>query len=75
MNETCCELVILSKGMLYSAQKRWLMASLLFALAGMFRSNGVLLGGFLIWGMLVEPIITRRPVCVDTTIFSASHTP
>ena len=42
-------------GMLYSAHNRWLRASLMFAVACTFRSNGVLLAGYIVWGMLLEP--------------------
>ncbi|EIM82964.1 mannosyltransferase [Stereum hirsutum FP-91666 SS1] len=45
------------KGMLACAKKQWLWATFWFALAGAFRSNGVLLGGFLIWGLVVEPLL------------------
>ncbi|KAF8504005.1 GPI mannosyltransferase 2 [Gautieria morchelliformis] len=50
------------KGMLYCAQRRWIFASLSFSLACAFRSNGILLGGFLVWGMMVEPFIQYRRV-------------
>lgn len=52
----------ISLGMLFSAQKRWFSASVSFALATLFRSNGVFLGGFVAWGMVVEPFITYRRV-------------
>ncbi|TDL24179.1 glycosyltransferase family 76 protein [Rickenella mellea] len=47
-------------GMVQCVDKQWLRASLGFAVAGAFRSNGVFLGGFLIWGMLVDPILLRQ---------------
>ncbi|KAJ8077061.1 ER membrane glycoprotein subunit of the GPI transamidase complex-like protein [Marasmius tenuissimus] len=44
------------KGMLSCARSQYLMASLYFALAGTFRSNGMLLGGFLLWDLVVQPL-------------------
>lgn len=48
------------KGMLCCAQKRWMPAALLFALAGTFRSNGVLLSGFILWGLLVQQFLEHH---------------
>ncbi|KAI5835756.1 glycosyltransferase family 76 protein [Schizophyllum commune Tattone D] len=48
------------RGMLFCARKHWLYAATSFALAGAFRSNGVTLAGFLLWGMLVAPILEGR---------------
>lgn len=50
-------------GMLCCAQKRWMPAALLFALAGTFRSNGVLLSGFILWGLLVQQFLEHHKVC------------
>ncbi|KAA1471717.1 mannosyltransferase [Dentipellis sp. KUC8613] len=50
------------KGMLHCAQRRWLAASCYFALAAAFRSNGIFLGGFVLWGIIIEPFLRgRRP--------------
>lgn len=49
-------------GMLCCTRQQWFFASLLFALAGTFRSNGVFLAGFLIWGLLVRPFLNRQKV-------------
>ena len=49
-------------GMLCCIREQWFFASLLFALAGMFRSNGILLAGFIIWGLLVRPFLDREKV-------------
>ena len=49
-------------GMLACAESRWALASVYFALAGVFRSNGILLSGFILWGMLVEPFVRTRSV-------------
>ncbi|TFK75315.1 hypothetical protein BDN72DRAFT_810844 [Pluteus cervinus] len=50
------------KGLLYCAQKRWVFAALCFFFAGFFRSNSVLLSGFLLWGVLLEPALLKRAV-------------
>jgi hypothetical protein len=49
-------------GMLACAESRWALASAYFTLAGSFRSNGILLSGFILWGMLVEPFVNARTV-------------
>jgi len=49
-------------GMLACARSRWTLASVYFCLAGTFRSNGILLSGFILWGMLVEPFVRERTV-------------
>lgn len=48
--------------MLACARSHWALASLYFCLAGVFRSNGILLSGFILWGMLVEPFVKERTV-------------
>ncbi|KAG2072328.1 glycosyltransferase family 76 protein [Suillus decipiens] len=48
------------RGMLACARSHWAAASICFALASMFRSNGILLSGFILWGMLVAPFLTGR---------------
>lgn len=48
--------------MLACARKRYLHASIYFALAGTFRSNGILLGGFVIWDLVIEPWLDRKQV-------------
>jgi hypothetical protein len=48
--------------MLACAQSQWTLASVYFWLAGVFRSNGVLLSGFILWGVLVEPFVKERTV-------------
>ncbi|KAK7064211.1 GPI mannosyltransferase 2 [Favolaschia claudopus] len=50
------------KGMLYSAQSRYFLAAIMFTLAATFRSNGFLLSGFIIWGLLVQPLLNRIPI-------------
>ncbi|KAH7923928.1 glycosyltransferase family 76 protein [Leucogyrophana mollusca] len=48
------------RGMLACTRSRWLMASICFTFAGMFRSNGLTLCGFIVWGMLIEPFMDGR---------------
>ncbi|KAL1701193.1 glycosyltransferase family 76 protein [Schizophyllum commune] len=55
------------RGMLLCARKQWLYAAMSFAVAGSFRSNGVTLAGFLIWGMLIAPILQRRTRAIRLT--------
>lgn len=42
--------------MVLSARKQWNAAAICFIAAGAFRSNAFLLAGFLVWGMIVEPL-------------------
>ncbi|KAG0708332.1 glycosyltransferase family 76 protein [Suillus ampliporus] len=48
------------RGMLACARSQWAAASISFALASMFRSNGIFLSGFILWGMLITPFLTGR---------------
>lgn len=49
-------------GMLACARSQWALASVYFCLAGAFRSNGILLSGFIFWGLLVEPFVRNKNV-------------
>lgn len=59
------------KGMLYSDTEKWLPATIMFMLASAFRSNGFLLSGYIIWGVLVRPFLTTRKVTL-TALGTAS---
>jgi phosphatidylinositol glycan class V len=48
--------------MLCCARQQWLKASLFFALASSFRSNGILLSGFIFWGLIVPPCMAKQMV-------------
>lgn len=48
------------RGMLACARSKWAAASICFTMASMFRSNGIFLSGFILWGMLVTPLLTRQ---------------
>ncbi|KAF7428396.1 ER membrane glycoprotein subunit of the GPI transamidase complex-like protein [Pleurotus ostreatus] len=50
------------RGMLHCARKEWLRAALWFMIAGSFRSNGIVLAGFILWGMLVEPFLLQKKI-------------
>ncbi|KAL1718758.1 glycosyltransferase family 76 protein [Schizophyllum commune] len=55
------------RGMLFCARKQWLYAAISFALASAFRSNGVTLAGFLLWGMLIAPFLGGRARAIRLT--------
>ncbi|KAG1878223.1 glycosyltransferase family 76 protein [Suillus subluteus] len=48
------------RGMLACARSNWATASIFFALASMFRSNGIFLSGFILWGMLITPFLAGQ---------------
>ena len=54
--------LIRDKGMLSCARSQWFYASVYFALAGTFRATGVLLGGFILWGLIIDPFLHRKHV-------------
>ncbi len=51
--------------MLHCAHGNWITATLSFIIASAFRSNGIFLSGFLVWGLVVEPLINRRKVSLS----------
>ncbi|KAF6760027.1 GPI mannosyltransferase 2 [Ephemerocybe angulata] len=59
------------RGMYYCAQSQWLKASIAFALASCFRSNGVFLAGFIIWGILINP---EKPASVSSLVRATALT-
>ncbi|KAJ3490905.1 hypothetical protein NLI96_g1087 [Meripilus lineatus] len=62
------------KGMLYCAKSQWFLASLSFALAGTFRSNGFMLGGFILYGLLIEPVLYRKRLPISHIIRAILYT-
>ncbi|KAH7913176.1 glycosyltransferase family 76 protein [Hygrophoropsis aurantiaca] len=48
------------KGLLACSHSQWFFASICFTLAGAFRSNGFMLCGFILWGMLVDPFLRGK---------------
>ena len=48
--------------MLCCARAEWLHATLFFAVASTFRSNGLMLGGYILWGLIFGPILDKRRV-------------
>ncbi|RPD56805.1 mannosyltransferase [Lentinus tigrinus ALCF2SS1-7] len=59
-------------GMLFCARNQWLLATGSFALACTFRSNGIFLSGFILWGILVEPILERRKVSLWRALYAVA---
>ncbi|KIY50169.1 hypothetical protein FISHEDRAFT_39674 [Fistulina hepatica ATCC 64428] len=49
-------------GMLYCAQERYFLGAWCFMLASFFRSNGIMLAGFIVWGLVAGPLLLRRKV-------------
>ncbi|KAG8854196.1 ER membrane glycoprotein subunit of the GPI transamidase complex-like protein [Tulasnella sp. 330] len=45
------------KGMLACERKRWPKATACFMVATAFRANGIMLAGFLVWGIVLFPVI------------------
>ncbi|KIY73324.1 glycosyltransferase family 76 protein [Cylindrobasidium torrendii FP15055 ss-10] len=56
-------------GMLYCQRKQFLPAAIFFTLAGFFRSNNILLGGFIMWSMLVVPFFCGTPLQFSAPFF------
>ncbi|TRM69692.1 glycosyltransferase family 76 protein [Schizophyllum amplum] len=55
------------RGMLFCERRQWIYATVSFALAGLFRSNGLSLAGFLVWGMLIRPFVEGRARTISIT--------
>ncbi|PCH43477.1 glycosyltransferase family 76 protein [Wolfiporia cocos MD-104 SS10] len=62
------------KGMLYCTSSDWFLATWCFALAGLFRSNGVMLGGFIIWGLLIEPFLAKEKISASRLAYTIALT-
>ncbi|EMD32128.1 glycosyltransferase family 76 protein [Gelatoporia subvermispora B] len=62
------------RGMLYCARRQWLAAVCAFALAGAFRSNGVMLAGFVLWGIVVEPSLHKQQISPGKVIHALALT-
>lgn len=54
----------IGEGMLCCVRSEWLHASLFFAVASTFRSNGFMLAGYILWGILFGPFLARQKVSV-----------
>ncbi|KNZ79600.1 GPI mannosyltransferase 2 [Termitomyces sp. J132] len=50
------------RGMFHAAQHHWIRATLCFVLVTFFRSNDVLLAGYLVWGLVFQPFLDRKQV-------------
>ncbi|KAH9849114.1 GPI mannosyltransferase 2 [Lenzites betulinus] len=58
-------------GMLYCARRQWLRATCCFALASILRSNGILLCGFVAWGLVIEPLFEHRSIHPSRVLYAA----
>lgn len=59
---TCIAAAQILVGMYACTQNKWLTATVYFAVAGAFRSNGILLSGFILWGLMVQPFLFGKKV-------------
>ncbi|KAF8917812.1 GPI mannosyltransferase 2 [Mucidula mucida] len=59
------------RGMLHCQRKQFVAATVLFTLAGFFRSNSVLLAGFILWGMIVAPFLANTPIRLSAILYVA----
>lgn len=48
------------RGIIYCEGRKWLPAAIAFGLATLFRANGILLSGFLVWYMIVLPYLRNK---------------
>lgn len=61
--------------MLLCTRAEWTLAAICFAIAGVFRSNAILLSGFILWGLSIEPVILHKKVAALTFVFSIELIP
>ncbi|KAH9895752.1 glycosyltransferase family 76 protein [Cubamyces lactineus] len=57
-------------GMRFCAHRQWFLATCCFAAATTFRSNGILLAGFILWGLVVEPLLAHRKVHIGRVLYA-----
>jgi phosphatidylinositol glycan class V len=50
------------RGLISLSTHRYFMASVAFAFATLFRANGILLSGFIVWSLVVAPFLRGRSV-------------
>lgn len=48
------------RGIIYCEGRKWLPGAIAFGLATLFRANGILLSGFLVWYMIVLPYLRNK---------------
>ncbi|KAI0631661.1 GPI mannosyltransferase 2 [Trametes polyzona] len=58
------------RGMLCCARKQWFWAACYFALATVFRSNGITLSGFIAWGLVIEPLLQSRKFHIGRALYA-----
>ncbi|KAG5646289.1 hypothetical protein DXG03_003886 [Asterophora parasitica] len=56
--------------MLFAARQSWLLATLCFTLAAAFRSNGIVLAGYLVWGLVAHPFLTHRNISLPKSLYA-----
>ena len=61
------------RGMWACARSQWFFASFWFALASAFRSNGIFLSGFILWGMLIAPYLSDQKDRVSCVLICSHH--
>ncbi|KAH9945639.1 glycosyltransferase family 76 protein [Amylocystis lapponica] len=62
------------KGMLCCTRFQWFRATCYFALAGTFRSAGIMLGGFILWGLLIGPFLSRQEIPLKRVMYAVALT-
>ncbi|KAK7468327.1 ER membrane glycoprotein subunit of the GPI transamidase complex-like protein [Stygiomarasmius scandens] len=62
------------RGMLYCTKQRWLYASICFAVAATFRSNGILLSGYILWGLIIVPLLGKKMIPSKNILLSILYT-
>ena len=50
------------RGLIFLSRRGYFLASVAFAFATLFRANGILLTGFIIWSLIVAPFLRTREV-------------
>ncbi|KAM5530581.1 hypothetical protein V8D89_015740 [Ganoderma adspersum] len=59
-------------GMLYCARRQWLFGAFCFTVAVTARSNGIFLCGFILYGLIAEPILEHRKIYFGRTVLAVA---
>ncbi|KAF9562765.1 hypothetical protein CPC08DRAFT_662669 [Agrocybe pediades] len=62
------------RGMLFCTRREYFKAAICFALAGSFRSNGILLSGFLLWDLLIQPFLEEKSLKSKSLLKATAYT-
>ncbi|KAK7468314.1 hypothetical protein VKT23_002828 [Stygiomarasmius scandens] len=57
-----------------SHTERWLYASICFTIAATFRSNGILLSGYILWGLIIVPLLGEKMIPSKNILLSILYT-